>query len=190
MTKLLLHVCCGPCATATVAALKEKHELVGFFYNPNIHPYSEYRRRYIYAQRFFWQQKLPLLTGDYELKAYFQKLNNNFQTPERCQACYRLRLEKTAVKAVAMGIKTISTTLLISPYQEHDKLKETGKAVAAAWDLSFYYQDLRHLLSLSRQMAKEQELYLQKYCGCLFSEMERSKQVKISNSQKQAFVSR
>lgn len=189
MRKLLLHVCCGPCATATVETLKEEHELVGFFYNPNIHPSSEYRRRYIYAQRFFWHQKLPLLTGDYEPEAYFQSLNNNFQAPERCQACYRLRLEKTATKAVALGIKTISTTLLISPYQEHDKLKATGEAVAAAWDLNFYYQDFRRLFSWSRQMAKAEQLYLQKYCGCLFSEKERSKQVKI-NSQKQTFVSR
>lgn len=173
MDKLLLHVCCGPCATASVIELSKKYHLTGFFYNPNIHPYSEYRRRFIYARRFFSERQIPLLTEAYQPEDYFLAIEGSFTTPQRCWHCYQLRLEKTAQKGVAEKIKTISTTLLISPYQDHEQLKKIGFAIAAKWGLNFYYQDLRPLFRLSRQMAKEAELYLQKYCGCLFSEKER-----------------
>lgn len=173
MNRLLLHVCCGPCATATVAELRQKYALVGYFYNPNIHPFSEYRRRLINAERFFLQAGISLIIPEYQPESYFIKIGTNFRAPERCRLCYQLRLEKTAQEAAAKNIKNISTTLLISPYQDHQQLQEIGFQTASEWGLNFHYQDLRPLFGRSRNLAKELGLYRQKYCGCLFSEKER-----------------
>jgi predicted adenine nucleotide alpha hydrolase (AANH) superfamily ATPase len=91
----------------------------------------------------------------------------------RCSYCYRLRLEKTAEKAGEAGCDFFSSTLLISPYQNHDAVRETGEEAAARYGARFLYRDFRPFFREGQKYAREQGFYMQKYCGCVFSEEER-----------------
>jgi predicted adenine nucleotide alpha hydrolase (AANH) superfamily ATPase len=105
---------------------------------------------------------------------------------ERCGDCFRLRLSRTAEAAREMGFAAWGTTLLISPHQQHELLKETGEAVTKEKGVEFLYADLRKRYSESRGMTKSLDLYRQQYCGCLYSEWERYSGAKISGNRKEA----
>jgi len=171
--KLLLHCCCAPCAIMPLQLLREEgHEVTAWFYNPNIHPYQEYKKRRDTLISYTGAMGIPLeVHDDYALEDFLRQVA---QSPEeRCPHCYRIRLEQAAKTAKAMNMDAFSTTLLISPYQRHDLLKETGEALAAEYDIPFYYQDFRSQFRAGQQKARELELYRQGYCGCIYSEKER-----------------
>lgn len=155
--KILLHACCAPCTTYVNQWLVENSfEVKALFYNPNIRPRQEYERR--------------LLTMEYYattvgLKVIYEK--NDVETePEKCENCYRVRLSRTAKFAKDLGYDYFSTTLLISPFQKHDLLKQVGERVSLEFGVEFFYRDSRPGYRESRQRAKEMKLYQQKYCGC------------------------
>jgi predicted adenine nucleotide alpha hydrolase (AANH) superfamily ATPase len=91
----------------------------------------------------------------------------------RCAFCYRLRLEKTAARAAAEGYEAFSTTLLISPYQNHDCIRATAETLAARYGVAFLYRDFRPRFRAGQKEARAKGFYMQKYCGCVFSEEER-----------------
>lgn len=170
--KLLLHVCCGPCAVYPVDIFKkEGTEIHGVFFNPNIHPYMEYKARLDAAHDFCRQQEIPLeeLCG-YGLEEFLKKavFSNN-----RCNECYSTRLETIALEAKHKGFDAFSTTLLVSPYQKHELLKEVGEKAGEKYGVKFLYRDFRPGFREGRQKAREIGLYMQKYCGCIYSEKER-----------------
>ncbi len=175
METLLLHTCCGPCGTYSVDHLRRAgFALTAFWYNPNIHPFTEHRLRLESLRRFAQGAELPLIEAEgYDIPLYFRAVAGKESYGERCRECYRLRLGRTAREARARGIPTFSTTLLISPYQEHDLLREVGEEVGLAHGVAFHYEDLRPGFRESRRLARELGLFRQKYCGCLFSEWER-----------------
>ncbi len=173
--KILLHLCCAPCSTYTVRTFREEgHQLLGFFYNPNIHPFSEYLRRRgameDYGQRIGLQAIWPARE---EMEVFFQKVAFQESKEARCRICYEMRLARTAERAREEGCDGFSTTLLISPHQKHDLLREVGLAIAEKTGVPFYHRDLRLGWKWSRQEARQLGLYQQTYCGCLFSEKER-----------------
>lgn len=175
--RLLLHICCGPCSLFPISQLlkEEFEEVVGFFYNPNIHPYSEYiRRRQALQEAFRNDSLLKIFFPDYDMKEFFRKIGDNYSKPGRCQLCWTLRLERTATFAKENNFSAFTTTLLISPYQDHESLKDIGKKIAKEKGLEFYYEDFRPGFRESQNRAKEKQLYRQKYCGCVFSELERT----------------
>ncbi len=173
MKKILLHVCCGPCAAAPVPALREEGiEPVAFFHNPNIHPFREFRRRLNSFVEFAAIEKLKTeIDRDYGLVEYLRKVVGRENA--RCRICYEMRLAETAERAAALGMDTISTTLLYSRYQNHELIRRTGEEIAAARGLSFLYRDWRHLWQRGIDRAIELDLYRQGYCGCIYSEQER-----------------
>lgn len=172
--RLLLHVCCGPCATWTIQHLTELGASVtGFWFNPNIHPYSEHERRRdtlaLYAQK----QGLAITwEPGYEMPAFLRAIADNPLQGHRCRRCYRIRLRRTALRAAEMGYPFFSTTLLISPYQNLDVLREEGHAAAQAHGIRFYDENLRRGFAEHHRLAKEHGLYQQRYCGCIYSEWE------------------
>ena len=177
MAKLLLHVCCGPCTTATLEWMRSEvaKEVTGFFYNPNIHPEAEYLLRRGAMAKVGEVMELPLVWAGEEqrLAEYLHAVV--FGELSRCQTCYMMRLAQAAQQAAANNYDAFSTTLLISPYQNLDVIKIIGEALSKQWGPDFIFRDLRHIFPRSRQLAKEWGLYRQKYCGCVFSEMEREK---------------
>lgn len=171
MKKILFHICCGPCATASVKKIKENgFEVVGYYYNPNIHPDFEYRKRLKEAQKLAVDYNFRLEVADYEPKEYFDAIKGNEENMEkRCISCWKLRIEKTAKRAKELGIETIGTTLRISPYQNQEELLKIGSKIAKKNGLEFYQDDLVSCFSESVSISKEKSMYRQKYCGCIFS---------------------
>mgnify|MGYP000915483850 CR=1 FL=1 len=171
--KLLLHMCCGPCSTFSVKRFRELgYEIHGYFYNPNIHPYKEFKRRLETLEEFCRQAAVPLTAERrYELEKYLQSVMPELDN--RCRFCYRLRLEAAAQKAAESGFQYFSTTLALSPYQDHDLLRQEGEAAAQKHGVEFLYEDLRPGYRESIELSKSMGLYRQPYCGCIFSEKER-----------------
>lgn len=181
--KLLLHQCCAPCSVKVVERLKEKFSLVGFWFNPNIQPLSEYLRRDESFTAYNRAQALDWIEEEKSFPLWWKEISAKWEVSQdkkdRCRLCYQLRLEKTAEKALSLGIKYFSTTLLVSPYQDHNQIAEIGETLAERFGLEFLYQDFRPDYYQGRNYARQQGMYLQKYCGCLYSREERqNKQVK------------
>ncbi len=171
--RLLLHTCCGPCASATIPFWTERGvEVTGLFFNPNIHPLLEWRRRATGAE------DVALFTGvemvedyAYDPAAWFAEVVPG--EGSRCRRCIGQRLARAAAEAVARGCDAFSSTLSISPYQDHEAIRETGAEAAARYGVEFLYEDLRPRYTESRRLSREWGIYRQKYCGCLLSEWER-----------------
>jgi predicted adenine nucleotide alpha hydrolase (AANH) superfamily ATPase len=152
--------------------LEEGVKPVLFWYNPNIHPVTEYRNRKDALIRFAAGRDLDLILEDeYGLRSFIRGIYPDFDL--RCAFCYRLRLEKTVRYGAEQGFTCFSTTLLISPYQDHDLVRETARALAAQYGMAFVYRDWRPLFRQGQEKARKQGLYTQKYCGCIFSEEDR-----------------
>jgi predicted adenine nucleotide alpha hydrolase (AANH) superfamily ATPase len=156
-----------------VASLRgEGIEPTLFWYNPNIHPFTEYRSRRDALIDYAGRIGAALVQqGEYGLRAFLAEVGPD--GTNRCVHCYRVRLEETARRAAAHGCDSFSTTLLISPYQDHEALRTAAAAAAARHGVAFLYRDFRPLFRAGQQAAREMGLYRQKYCGCLFSEEER-----------------
>lgn len=171
--KLLIHICCGPCATYPLKTLSEAgHDVRGFFYNPNIHPLVEFRLRLESARKMLGTMDVPAdVCEEYDIEEYFRRVA--FRESERCAACYHLRLDKAARAAAKGGFDAFTTSLLVSPYQKHELIRDIGRSAGIEHGIEFYYEDFRPGWSETRAMSREMELYRQKYCGCIFSERER-----------------
>jgi epoxyqueuosine reductase len=171
MTKILLHTCCGPCFLGSFEGLKDEGlEITNFFYNPNIWPEEEYLKRKEYLLNVTKKTKTSFIEGDYKPEEHAQAIKGEeSEFPKRCLDCYQLRLKKTAQKAKDDGFDIFSTTLLISPYQQHDDLRRIGEEVAQETGVTFFYKDLRPYFKEGQELAKNSDIYRQKYCGCKYS---------------------
>jgi predicted adenine nucleotide alpha hydrolase (AANH) superfamily ATPase len=172
--RLLLHICCGPCATYTIRRAREQgFEVSGFWYNPNIHPFAEHQRRRDCVQAYVEEVDLPMLRWEtYEMPSYFRSVAGCEGFGERCDICYRLRLERTAQAALEASFDAFTTTLLISPYQQQATIHSIGEELGAQYGLQFYFENFRRGWSARSRMAREHEMYQQRYCGCVYSEWE------------------
>ena len=171
---VLLHICCAPCAIFPFEELaREGHRVAGFFYNPNIHPYSEYLKRKSEVEGFSKESGLDTCYADYDIENYFRQTAYNEAPEKRCPACWRMRLEKTATFAGENGFDAFTTTLLGSPYQDQAAIKNIGEGIAKRTGRRFHYEDFRPGFKKAHERAKSKGMYCQKYCGCVFSERER-----------------
>ncbi|GBE05190.1 MAG TPA: epoxyqueuosine reductase QueH [Nitrospirae bacterium] len=188
--KILLHICCANCAVYPAGSLRsEGHQLAGFWFNPNIHPYQEYRSRLDSLKKMGDKWRLDIIySGGYDPAEFFEMLETADSlngpitsresvtpSPERCGSCYSLRLEKTAEQASLRGFDAFTTTLLISPFQNFEQINETGRELADKYNVSFYLRDFRPYFRESMAAAKELGIYRQKYCGCIYSMEERQR---------------
>lgn len=153
-------------------------EISLYWYNPNIHPYTEYKNRRDCLSEYAKTLNLPLVMEDqYGLRPFLTGLDagdlRNLTPDRRCAFCYRLRLEETARTAREKGFDGFSTSLLISPYQAHALIGEIAQALADRYGIEFLYRDFRPLFREGQAKARAAGLYMQKYCGCIFSEEER-----------------
>jgi len=171
--KILLHVCCGPCTLYPLRVLREEGlEVVGFFFNPNIHPYQEFRRRIRALEAVSAEKGLDVLWDKtYGLRSFLRKVV--FCENRRCEVCYAIRLEATVKKALEIGVHTFTTTLLYSRYQAHDLIRQIAEDLSFRYGVEFLYRDFREGWGQGQEEAKRLEIYRQPYCGCIFSEQER-----------------
>lgn len=179
MERLLLHTCCAPCSVYCVDLLRsEGIEPVSFWYNPNIHPYQEYKSRRDTLIQYASNIGMELIIREeYGLRAFVCAVADDID--HRCAHCYTSRMEETARYAAEHGFSHFSTTLLVSPYQNHAGICAASQALAERYGVQFLYRDFRPSFREGQSKARELGLYMQKYCGCVFSEEDRyAKQIK------------
>ena len=173
-TELLVHICCAPDAVAGVRALRERFDVAGFFYNPNIHPREEFRKRLLSAFDLQEKDPFPLLVGTGGEEAWEEAVRGMEGEPERgprCEACIRLRLRETARKAVELGMPAFGTVLTVSPKKDAAMVNRVGREEGERAGVRFVEADLKkgdgYLKSV--RASKELGLYRQRYCGCRYS---------------------
>ncbi len=169
----LLHICCAPCANQCIEVLRgDGYDVTGFWYNPNIHPYTEYRARRNCLRQYAQDIDLKLIEKDeYALRPFIRAVARDIEN--RCKTCYALRLYETAAQAKALGFDSFTASLFISPYQNHDLMRQVAEQAAAEYGVAFLYRDFRPYFRDGQTFAREHGFYMQKYCGCVFSEEER-----------------
>ncbi|MBR0460429.1 epoxyqueuosine reductase QueH [Candidatus Saccharibacteria bacterium] len=177
--KLLLHTCCAPCSVYCLKTLRQEGiEPTLFWYNPNIHPLTEYQARRDCLKDYAKSQQVELILEDnYGLDEFVCAIASQPDFAEamrtRCQNyCYPKRLRRTFEYAKRHGYDAVSTTLLYSIYQQHDILKDLMEQLAKEYQINFLYRDFREGWHEGQTEARELNLYIQKYCGCIFSEEE------------------
>ncbi len=174
MPRVLAHICCGPCAAYTLQQLLDDgFEVMGFFYNPNIHPLQEYLRRREAAAEVCDRLGVKVIwkDADYNPQTWFREIT--FREANRCFHCYRLRLEPALHAAQRGGFDLFTTTLLYSKHQKHEVIAGLCKDMAEGGKTAFLYRDFREGWQQGIETSKEWGIYRQQYCGCLYSEYER-----------------
>lgn len=173
--KLLLHICCSPCLVYPYSIITEGglfQNIVGYFYNPNIHPYSEYKRREESLEKFSSESGLKVIyEKEYGMEEFIR--NVAFREENRCYYCLGNRLEKTAALARSSKFTHFSTTLLYSIHQKHEFIKETGMSLQKKYGVEFYYENFREGYKKGIELSLERGMYRQNYCGCIYSEKDR-----------------
>ena len=171
--KTLLHICCAPCANQPIEVLRaDGLEVTGFWYNPNIHPFTEYRARRNTVREYAGVIELPLIErNDYGLRPFVRAVAEDIE--HRCVKCYEMRLFETARQAQEGGFDSFTSSLFISPYQQHELMREVAERAAHEYGVEFLYRDFRPYFRAGQDFAREHGFYMQKYCGCVFSEEER-----------------
>jgi hypothetical protein len=171
--KLLMHICCANCCLYPLQTLSSKSiDIKGLWINPNIHPYTEYQMRLdsLHKLEKAWGLEIEYI-DHYGLKEFLKAVVNNEE--KRCISCYSMRLEETARAAKSMGLDGFTTSLLVSPYQKFDIIVTIGQEMGKRYSIPFYHEDFRPGWKVSISLSRELGLYRQKYCGCVYSEMER-----------------
>jgi predicted adenine nucleotide alpha hydrolase (AANH) superfamily ATPase len=173
-TKVLLQICCAPDASYGVMAMRERFDVTGYFYNPNIHPLEEFRRRAQAVLDLQEKAPFPLLMGSGGERAWEEAVRGLEGEPERgqrCEACVRLRLRETARTAAKSGIPAFGTVLTVSPRKDAAMVNRVGREEQERCGVLFVAADLKkgdgYLRSI--RICKELGVYRQRYCGCRYS---------------------
>ena len=185
---ILVHICCSVDSHFFLQKLQKDfpHEkLIGFFYDPNIHPYSEYQLRLLDVERSCKKLDIELIQGEYDFENWLETVKGLENEPEkgkRCEVCFNKRFEVSANKAMQIGEKKITTTLLVSPLKSQEQLKNSGDAFFKKYGVEFIAVDYRSGGGTQDQSiaTKEQQLYRQDYCGCFYGlKMQREHQNRL-----------
>ncbi|MCE3040107.1 epoxyqueuosine reductase QueH [Helicobacter anatolicus] len=186
---MLVHICCSVDSHYFLSELQKAYpdeKLIGFFYNPNIHPKSEHDLRLADVQRSCDMLGIELLCGEWDVDSWLDGVKGLEEEPEkgeRCVKCFDIRLARSAVESKKIGEKRFTTTLLSSPMKEQERLFIEGDNIASAYDLDFVKINVRANGGVQKQneLAKKDNLYRQNYCGCKFAlSKQREKQNKTS----------
>ena len=174
--RILLHSCCAPCSGEVMDAMVASGiETTIFFYNPNIHPRSEYDLRKEENIRYAEKLGMGFVDADYDTENWFERVRGLEMEPERgarCTVCFDMRFERTALYAAEHGFDLISSTLGISRWKNMDQINASGTRAAARWDgMNYWTFNWRKQGGATRmiELSKREEFYQQEYCGCIYS---------------------
>ncbi len=173
--KILLHACCGICSGYPISLLQDMgYCVVVYFYNPNIYPEEEYNKRLEAEKTLCRHFNCEFIIGNYEPEAYYEFVKGLENEPEkgaRCDKCFELRLNKTAQKAKALRIEEFTTSMVISPHKNYEKLSEIGNSIANKHNLKYLPINFRKNDGFlkTNKISKDLGLYRQNYCGCKFA---------------------
>ncbi|RMG57129.1 MAG: hypothetical protein D6713_10235 [Deltaproteobacteria bacterium] len=173
--KTLVHICCAPDATYGIPAIGEVFgEVVGFFYNPNIHPEAEYLKRLEETRKLSRIYGFPLVEGAYDVARWMDAVKGLEEEPERgkrCRVCIELRMEKAMETAKKLGADAVTTVLTVSPKKLPTMVNEAGRRLAEEKGIIFIELDLKKKdgFKKSVELTKKLGIYRQNYCGCVYS---------------------
>lgn len=179
--RLLLHSCCAPCSSYVIEYLSHYFSITILYYNPNIAPYNEYEKRKLEQIRLIQEMpsryKVNFLDCSYDNDCYERAVCGLENEPERgmrCEVCFRLRLEKTAILAKENHYDYFGTTLTVSPYKNADMINEIGLSLQEVYGIPFLVSDFKKKNGYKRsiELSREYQLYRQNYCGCKYSKKE------------------
>jgi len=173
---MFVHLCCAVDAGYFLKKLQEdfpNEKIVGFFYDPNIQPYNEYLLRMQDTKRICKKLDIEMIEGDYNYEYWLQKVSGFENEPEkgiRCSICFDVSLEETAKVAKKFGHNKISTSLLMSPMKSKEQLSNIGKMIKRVYDIDFIIKNyaIKGGHQAQQNMAKNNQVYRQDYCGCIF----------------------
>lgn len=181
LPKLLLHACCAPCSSYCLEYLSKYFSITVFYYNPNIFPEEEYRKRVEEMKRLISEMDfvnpVSFLEGEYIPQDFFDMAKGLEKVPEggeRCFKCYRMRMEETAKLAEKQGFDYFTTTLSISPLKNAAKINEIGEELGEIYKVEHLPSDFKKKNGYKRsiELSAEHHLYRQNYCGCVYSRRE------------------
>ena len=172
--KMLLHVCCAPCSAHVTGELAQNHQMILYFFNPNIHPREEYERRRDEARRWAEGEGIEFIEEPYRPEEWFARTKGMENEPEkgaRCRACFDIRMEAAAAKASQMGADIFGAALSVSPHKRAEDINTAGNAAGGRAGVPFMAADFkkREGFKLAMKKARELGLYRQDYCGCIYS---------------------
>lgn len=173
--RLALHSCCGPCSTYVLEYLTQYFDVTLFFYNPNIHPENEYKKRLDEQKKVCALFSVEVVECDYDVNTFFEKtkgLEDAIEGGERCTVCFELRLSHTIEKAVNLGsFDYVATTLTVSPHKNAPLINEIGERLVTDKNIKWLPSDFKKKNGYLRsiQLSKEHGIYRQDYCGCIYS---------------------
>jgi len=173
---MVAHLCCSVDAGYFLKRVKEEfpeEKIIGYFYDPNIHPYSEFKLRSLDTERICKKLGVEFVEGEYDYVGWLRAVRGKENEPEkglRCGVCFDYSLEATAKFAVNIGDEKITTSLLMSPMKSHEQLKKMGEVIKRKYGITFYAPDFRKKGGTQRQQdyARKNMAYRQDYCGCLY----------------------
>ena len=188
---LLLHACCAPCSSYVIEYLSRFFDITLLYYNPNISPEDEYRRRADELHRLIAEMDgidgVKAVTAPYSPDEFYgiaKGLETLPEGGERCFKCYRLRLEYSVKYAKERGYDFFTTTLSISPHKNAEVLNSTGKELSEEYGVPYLFSDFKKKNGYKRstELSERYGLYRQDYCGCVYSKMARERDVKNGGS--------
>ena len=177
--KLLLHSCCAPCSSYVITYLYDYFDITILYYNPNIYPYEEYKKRKDEQIRLISNFKgVKIIDCDYDNDIYneiIKGLENEPERGSRCTKCFYLRLDKTGEIAKKNNFEYFGTTLTVSPYKNARLLNEIGEDISKKYDIKWLYSDFKKNdgYKKSIELSKKYNLYRQDYCGCIYSKRDK-----------------
>jgi len=181
--KILVHICCSSCFSYVAKKLKEENlEVIGYFYNPEVHGKSEYNKRLKDVRDFCNEDEIELIVPKYDVQEYFAPImpymdktsikyiaDKKRWKRKRCQICILKLLEKTAETARDQKINYFTSTMLTSPYKDHDEIWNRGLALEQLFKVNFYYRDFRKGYWAGRNYGRSHNMVIPSYCGCVYS---------------------
>ena len=177
---ILLHTCCAPCFSHSYELLKDSFKVVPYYYNPNISPEREYRKRLSELESYTGDIGVKLHIGNYDIREWTGRVKPfRFlgERSERCWHCYRFRLEESFRFAEENGFEIVATVLSISPHKDASMINEIGRELELKHGIAFLEADFKknNGFKKSVELSRERGFYRQRYCGCIYSKMERDK---------------
>lgn len=178
--KILVHTCCAPCASYVFSELeKENFEIIGYFYNPEIHGRAEYKKRLADLEQLCAIKKLKLIVPEYNMQEFLEILapfqdaksikyisDKKRYRRKRCQLCTSLLINNLIKNTKKLHLKNMTTTMLCSPYRDHNEIWDRGLELATQNNINFYYKDFRKGYWTGRNYARTNKLLIPSYCGC------------------------
>ncbi len=167
--RVLMHICCAPCAEFPVMLMRDEgYKIDALYYNPNIHPLAEWQKRLDNVKKYAEMKNLQVFIDESFMEDKWRKHPSNIKQ-QHCAMCYFMRMDFAAKFAAERNYSAFTTSLLVSPYQNHEKLHESARRAAKRYNVRYLECDFRDGFRLGQEMAREDGLYCQKYCGCIFS---------------------